>query len=73
MLRIVVPCVFRSFQFRTLTSKKKELHIICLDGVHMFEFRRQFNSRQATSSVVVNLVAHKFLDAFVKPYTPKQI
>ncbi|CAH9087547.1 unnamed protein product [Cuscuta epithymum] len=45
--------ITNSFQFRTLTSKKKELHVICLDpscewavhavrldGVQMFEIRR---------------------------------
>ncbi|CAH9128404.1 unnamed protein product, partial [Cuscuta epithymum] len=90
--------ITNGFQYRTLTSRKICLHVICvaknckwsvravkLDGVEMFQIRRfdpvhvcsidfrQGKHRQATSSVIAKLVAHKFLDASTVPYKPKQI
>ncbi|CAH9094218.1 unnamed protein product [Cuscuta europaea] len=78
--------ISNSFQYRTKTSKKHTLHVICLDpdcdwalravklnGGQMFQIRRQGKYRQATYDVIANMVAHKFLDASINPYTPKQL
>ncbi|CAH9090339.1 unnamed protein product [Cuscuta europaea] len=48
-----------------------------LSSIHLLNFSPavefQGKHRQAISNIIADMVAHKYLDASRKPYTPKQI
>ncbi|CAH9096997.1 unnamed protein product, partial [Cuscuta epithymum] len=86
------------FQYRTLSSSPKVLHVICVypeckwaaravrvDESGLFQVRRfdnkhtcpidvrQANSRQASASLIAELIKHEFDDVAKKVYTPHTI